>query len=283
MRKNNSNNSSKKIIMNQNMAQSKFGVYKDCLTGRAEKCQYSNNFNLGPPEIICNVYVIKGHPLDIVENFCAKGMNAGIINGINPVLLCVVGNEFSGANIQSSEDMRDEIFNLRTTFNNSFSQNNPYPLKNNECVYNRSITVIRRATMEPIIPKDLYRFGLITSSPIFKPQLNNGKMKAVDFLNMASNIETIFQTAIRASHNLIILTPFGHTEDEVPQEDIVQIYNSCIFKYSHHFKYIIIGIHAENGIQLFNLFNENIIRPQELTKEIDYKYNSKLNLKLNSN
>jgi hypothetical protein len=56
-----------------------------------------------------------------------------------------------------------------------------------------------------------------------------------------STIETVFQTAIYYGHNILLLTPIGQTNDEVPQEDVIKIYNSLIFKnssfYKQHFRF----------------------------------------------
>jgi hypothetical protein len=142
---------------------------------------------------------------------------------------------------------------------------NPYPLKDRECVYNRYLTVIRDENMNPLDLNNIYRFGIITASPITKPLLlNDSKMSSEDFINILSSVETVFQTAIYYNHNILLLTPFGHTDDEVPQEDIVKIYNLCIYKYGHRFKYIIICVPKWDGNYLFDLFNDMIIRPQEI-------------------
>ena len=270
------NNKNKQIWMNQNISHSKFGVYRGCQTGRAMKMMMSGSFNVGPINNICNVFVINRHAIDVVGEFCSKGFNAGLTDGINPAAMCVVSRDFYGSNLVTSEGMRDETYNLRTNFNCSISQHNPYPMKDNECVYNRFITTIRDVNYNPLTLQQIYRYGLIVSSPIYKPQLlDENRMATGDFLKTLSTIECIFQAAITAGHNLLVLTPFGHTDDEVPQEDIIKIYNSCIYKYGHRFKYVIVAVPVWDGKQLFEIFNKDIIKPQELTKEIDDIYMQK--------
>ena len=70
--------------------------------------------------------------------------------------------------------------------------------------------------------------------------LDENRMCSVDYIKMLETIETLFQTAIAGNHNVLVLTAFGNTIDDVPQEDIAKIYNHCIFKYGHRFKKIII-------------------------------------------
>jgi hypothetical protein len=119
---------------------------------------------------------------------------------------------------------------------------------------------------------NVYRFGLIIASPIYKPTLlSDSEMSSTDFLQTLATIESVFQTAIAGGHNVLLLTAFGNTEDEVPPEDIVEIYNMCIFKYGHRFKKIIIGIPLWCGEFLFDLFNKNIVRPQNI---VDSELNS---------
>ena len=109
---------------------------------------------------------------------------------------------------------------------------------------------------------------------------------------MLETIETLFQTAISANHNVLVLTAFGNTIDDVPQEDIVKIYNHCIFKYGHRFKKIIIAIPIWYGSYLFDLFDNEIIRPQlfeeeepkiktKLKKQSNKQLNKQLNKQIN--
>jgi hypothetical protein len=264
---NNNINKTKQFLINQNVASSKFGNFAQCQTGPCIKNQYNPSFNIGQIDSICEVEILNYHIIDIVEDYCAHGFNSGLKdNWINPVLLCTVGHEFIASNFTKSENIRDEYFTLRTNMNSITRNNNPFPIKNSECTYNRFVTVIRDDKMQIIQDlNNIYRFGLIIASPIFKPKLlSDSEMSSTDFIQTLATIETIFQTAIAGGHNILLLTPFGNTEDEVPPEDIVEIYNMCIFKYGHRFKKIIFGVPLWNGEYLFDLFNKNIVRPQDI-------------------
>lgn len=258
-------NKTKQMLINQNIAQSKFGMYAQCQTGPCIKNHFSQNFNFGEVNNICEVDVINLHAVDIIKDYCQLGFNAGFKDGwINPVTMCTVGEDFIGSNYPQSEGIRDDIYNIRTNYNTITKNNNPFPLKQSECIYNRFVTVIRDHNLQPITElNNLYRFGLITVSPINKPKLiDENKMVSTEFIKTMCTIETVFQTAISGSHNILILTPFGNTEDDIPQEDIVKIFNSCIFKYGHKFKKIIVAVPIWYGTYMFDLFNDNIIRPQ---------------------
>ena len=125
-------------------------------------------------------------------------------------------------------------------------------------------SIIYDNNLNPITDQQfLYRFSLITSAVINKPKLlDENRMISSDFLRMMTIIDTIFQTAVAGNNNVLILTAFGNTEDDVPQEDIVKIYNACIYKYGHRFLKIIIAIPIWYGSYIFDLFNNNIVRPQ---------------------
>lgn len=270
---NNNVNKTKQFLINQNISQSKFGKYAQCQTGPCIKNHYNSTFNIGQIDSICEVDVLNFHVIDIVEDYCAHGFNAGLKdNWINPVALCTVGNEFIASNFTKAENIRDEYYILRTNLNIITRNNNPFPIKHSECTYNRFVTVIRNDKLEPILDmNNIYRFGLIIATPICKPTLlSDSEMSSTEFLQTLATIESVFQTAIAGGHNVLLLTPFGNTEDEVPPEDIVEIYNMCIFKYGHRFKKIIIGVPLWCGEFLFDLFDKNIVRPQNIVdKEIN--------------
>jgi hypothetical protein len=263
---NNSTKKTKQVLITQNMTGCKFGFYTQCEVAKALKTTFISNFNTGEIMNICEVSVVNAHPIDVARDFCPSGINAKINPEANPVLMCVVNREeFYGTNFVQSEGITDDIYNIRTNFNMIVSQGNPFPLKDKECVYSKYLTVIRDSNLSPLNPSQTYRFGVIVISPINKPTLlNKSQMRSTEFLNTMANIETLFQTAIFYGHNILLCTPFGHLSDELPQEDIVMIYNSLILKYQHKFMQILICIPPWDGEHLFKLFNKKIIRPQNL-------------------
>jgi hypothetical protein len=264
-------NKTKQTLINQNIAQSKFGMYSQCGTGPCVKNKFIQNFILGDINNICEVEVVNMHPVDAISEFCSKGFNQPLLNGLNPVTVCTVGEDFIASNFPQSESIRDDTFNIRTNYNIMTKYINYFPLREAECVYTKYITVIRDHNLNPITDQQyLYRFSLITIAPINKPKLlDENRMLSSDYLKMMTIIETIFQTAISGGNNVLILSAFGNTEDDVPQEDIVKIYNACIYKYSHRFIKIVIAIPIWYGTYIYDLFNNDIVRPQFLEEEPD--------------
>ena len=201
-------NKTKQTLINQNIAQSKFGMYSQCQTGPCVKNRFMSNFNIGEINNICEVEVINIHPVDAITPYCQKGFNQPLKDGyINPVAVCSVAEDFNASNFPQSEGIRDDIFNIRTNYNTITKNVNNFPLKESECVYTRFITVIRDQNLNPIQDQQyLYRFGVISAAPINKPKLlDENRINASDYLKIMSTIETIFQTAIAGNHNILVL------------------------------------------------------------------------------
>jgi hypothetical protein len=195
---------------------------------------------------------------------------------MNPVVLNVVGKDFTGDNFESSEEMRDEMMNIRTTFCTNPIKHNIYPIKDNHCVHTPYVSVIRPKDPRYTLAWNMcYRVGFITTCPIPQEKKDGkfiDKMSSVDFINTATIIENVFQVAIGLGHQVLILTPFGHEEDLNPIEDIIQIYNFCIMKYGHKLKSIIVAIPPYYPKNIFAQYFRGIIKPNEIVQEIDNKY-----------
>lgn len=258
--------------------QTKFGLYAKVPKVKSSKFQYVKDFTPIPPNNICSVEVVYEHALTIAEQYAEKGnLNYNNFNQLYPVVLNVVGRNFACSNLENSEFMRDEIMNMRTTFNCETQMSiSCYPIRDDECVYNRIITVIKpKNPFESFLGYDkMYRVAMITTCPVkVDTLLDDEKMHSSDFLKTCTVIESIFQVAILKNHYILILTPFGHNkEDNNPVEDIIKIYNFYIYKYGNFFKKIIIGIPPYYPKQIFEMYKNNIIDPNKLTESVDKKY-----------
>jgi predicted nucleotidyltransferase len=112
--------------------------------------------------------------------------------------------------------------------------------------------------------------GMITTAPIkVETLLKDNKMNSNDFINTCTIIETVFQTAIARGHPILILTPFGHEEENNPISDIIKVYNYCIYKYGHWFKRIIVAVPTYYPKSVFDSYQQNIINPIDIVSEID--------------
>lgn len=264
----------KKTLISQNISQSKIGMYKMYPKFRPITCNFTSKYNPGPPSNICEVSVVHEHSIDVAEKYAEYGINFTNENKMNPVVMNVVGKDFTGTNFESNDEIRDEMINLRTSFNNTIGTQSPFPVNNTECIYAKSVVTIRpKNPMMGFLPyPQTFRFAMISASPIKNPKmLDDERMCSAEFVKTCSIIECIFQTAIAGFHPVLILTPFGHDEDENPIDDIVKIYNYCIFKYGHRFRNIIIAVPPFCPKEMFEKYNQ-VVRPQNLTADIDSKY-----------
>jgi len=267
----------RKNIVNQNITQSKIGLFKKYPNFRPVTFSCYSNYSPGVPNNICEVKVTNEHVLDIAENYAEKGVNFTPTNKMSPVILNTVGKEFSGTNFESSDEIRDQVINMRTSFNNTVGTNSPYPTKDTDCVYSKSVTIIRPKNFlnNQFLPyPQTYRTAMITTSPIKCTELlSDNKMNSIDYIKTLTTIECVFQAAIAGFHPILILSPFGYNEqDNNPTEDIIKIYNYCIFKYGHRFKEIIVGIPPFLPKQVFDKYSKEIIKPQDMVAEIETKY-----------
>ncbi len=264
----------KRTLTNQTIAQTKIGLYKLFPKFKPLTSSFVQNFNPGPPNNICEVSVVFEHVLDVAEKYAEKGTNYMSGNNMNPVILNIVGKDFSGTNLESNENIRDEIINIRTTFSNSIGTNGVYPMKEDECVYSKIVTVIRPKNPATFLPyQQTFRTAVITAAPVTTDSLlSDNKMTMSDLIKTRTIIECVFQTAISTRHTVLILSPFGHEEDNNPVEDIIKVYNYCILRYGHLFKKIIIGVPPHYPKGIFHAYEKGIVKPTELVMPIDKKY-----------
>jgi hypothetical protein len=255
----------KKHYILENKQMCSYGALKALPILKTIKVSYNDDFNadndLENP-VYAEVYVKNMHSIDI-----AKELVAG---GYKPVIVTTVEPSFDGQNLDNSENMHDDIINLRTNYYKTV-MTNIYPIVGPSAVYVPCLTVIR-----DLSPKELYKVSLIVSAPIKDPKLvegdkNGDMMNFDDYYLTKQMIDTIFQTAINANHDTIILTDFGCKTSNNPLSEIVKIYNMAILKYAHMFKYIIFAFHLRNSLDVpyYTYYNKEIIKLQDLVNEDD--------------
>ena len=254
----------KKKMMEENIKECKFGVYRNLPNMGSIKCFYNENYNIAPVYEYCSVEVQKIHALDVAFQ-CIK-------NEYLPVVVNFVTYEFTGGNMQSGNGIRDELINIRTSFNktNEPTMNfNHYPLRDSEVVYTKICHIIRNSNLQLLYPNQVCKISLITA-PIKKEiELINNNLTLSDYILMKTTMETIFQTASTHGNDVIILNDCGITMNNFPIDDIIRIINGCIYKYGHLFKYVIVAILAtrQSEIAYCNKFNGDLIKPQALFYE----------------
>lgn len=262
----NLNQKTKQVYITQNITACKLGFYMNCPSSKALKTTYVPNFTIQEAHQIAQIYIVNSHSIDIVGEFCNRGINVEPKEGLRPVVMCTVNREtFFGTNFNQSEGITDDLYNIRCNYNMITQNGNPFPIKDKECVYNKFLTVIRDSKFNPIPLQNTYTFSVITISSIHKPPLiDENRMGSTEFLSLMSTLETMFQTAVYYGHNVLILSPIGYSDDDVPQEDVIKIYNSLIFKYQHMFRYIVVAVPDFFGSEVYALYEANIIIPHEI-------------------
>lgn len=276
----------KNFLASQTMAQAVAGSYASFPKLSHIPFSFVKAYDPPIPMGICEVIVVSNHILDVVEQYSEKGKDYERTknNGMNPITVNVVGRDFNGTNLETNEELRDELFNIRTTYSNNFSNTKAFPLKKDECTYLKIVTIIRPSFPMPnsFLPHHLtFRTALVTIAPIkVDPSTYisgdnyvDGKMCPNDFVDTLTTIECIFQLAIWKQHPVLILPPFGHNDvDNNPVDDIIKIYNYCIYKYGHVFKKIIIAIPKFYPKEILSRYQEKIVNPMTMISEIDKKY-----------
>jgi len=265
-------NTTKRSLIMQNIGQSRAGWYKNFPKCESVSIPYSA-CDPGKTDNICQVKVVHEHALDVAEQFCEIGTQSFTKNNnLNPVILNIVGKDFTGDNFESCEDIRDEMMNIRTLFCANPIKPGTYPIKDQNCVHTPYVNVIRTKNPSVGLPwEKCYRVGFITTTPIQQGTAVR-KMSSSDFVKTCSIIENVFQIAIGLGHSVLILTPFGHEEDNNPVDDIIMIYNFCIMKYGHKLKSIMIAIPPYYPRDLYLLYLQQIVKPNEIVQEIDNKH-----------
>ncbi len=290
----------KKNIVLQNNYICKFGYLQNKTNYTSYKNHYNEEYNVGMPIKFCDVFILKIHSLIIAKEFYNCNLN--------PVIINLVGEKYSEHNIENLEDVYDEILNLRTNFQCISRQNNNFPPKDNEVIYTPQVIILRDELLNPTQNIFTVSFITITSKPetyeiikyketdddddseLTEDENNIKRIFSVDtYLQFKNKLELIFQTAHYAGNQVLIFNDFGCLKDNLPIDDIIDIFNSLILKYGHLFKEIIfaLNIRTPNELLLYNGFLNKIIKPQNIINKDDdqNKIQDKLlaNIILNSN
>jgi hypothetical protein len=271
----------KETIIRQNIYHSKNGDYKQCPEPQIVKFPYIVNSYIEPINSICKVTVQHKHALDVANVFSEHGL-VNMKNVNPPVIVYPVGINFDGSNYETSENIFEEQIILKTNYLHAIR--NQYDIFNSKdkqkyVVYTNPITVIRDEEYNPLTYDTIFKVGIITVCYQNVNKLLNDMMFSNDLLTFQIYMDTIFQTAICGKHEILLLPIFSN-EHNIPIHDQIKIYNVCIMKYSHKFKIIIICVPQYENDDLYELLDNEIIKPQILTKTVDIEYTAKKMAKL---
>lgn len=297
----------KNHIVHQNIYHAGYGNYKVCPVMASVKFPYKNTYNPGTINSVCRVMVHNKHALDVASTLCDHGLNSLTARKPIPAVIYPMGKDFLGTNLESREGIYDENIILRSNYPYVIKkQNDLLPIKEGQkaVIYSNPITIIRDPNYNPLNYDDIYKVAVITmcyerkndllvekvrdDSPDPKKEEKSGKHKempkeiktkenklltSVDLLNFQILLESVCQAAICGYHEVLILSLFGR-EFGVPVDDQIAIFNSCIMKFGHMFKGIMVCVPPYEGKDLYEYFDRYIIKPNVITKDIDMKYNA---------
>lgn len=251
----------KKDLVTQNMRLIEYGPLKNLPIYKSIRNKYNDNFQIQNSDTFCDVYVLKGITnIAVAESYSGK-YSIAVVN--------MMTDDYDGGSVQSSRGFIDDTINVRTNLYKSIA--NMYPINKGEVAYSKDVTVIRNNKYQTV-PKDFFKINVITTLIHFL-QENQSDVTLDDYMLVREIVETIFQTAIISRDEILILSDFGCVSNGKLIRDIVDIYNLCILKYGHHFKYIVILVDVKNSSSTphYYYFLKNIIIPQDL---IDRKTNT---------
>jgi hypothetical protein len=237
-------------IIEENDTENISGLYSIIEKYEPIKFQYDKNYQVPALNSICRVIVLNKSCLNIIEQ---KKYN-------NLVLVNTIDSDMNGTNYE----ILDDKFYLRTSFltiNSSIQ--NMFPLNDNDCLFNKQISIIRSESYALIEIENIINFPVIT----FAPLKCLTKLNIDDYLQTLQILECVFQTAISGNYTSILI---GHINNL--SEDIVLLLNYCIFKYGHLFELIIFGIEKPS---VYEYYRKHIKDPSSIVKIIDQ--NDKIN------
>ena len=251
----------KKQLVQQNIYNCKFGIYKNFQLGRTQKNFFSGNLNLAPPYEFCSVEVMGTHPIDTAYGYHTQGFHPAVFTLVTP--------EFPGDNINTWEGFKDDFFFLRTNINLSFNSFNLYPLKDSEVTYAPAVYVIRNGDMQFLEPSHVFKLSVIVGSLKPNPELIQGNLNLDSYANLIQLIETVFQTAYLGGNDVLILNDCGCLLDAYPVDDVIDVINGSIYKYGHLFKHVVVSIHvtSQSAMGYCSKIAHRIVRPQQLLNE----------------
>lgn len=264
----NYDNVDKDRIIRDNILQTKTGIYKICPEPCFINFTYVKNSNIDPINAICKVSVQNQHTIDVANIFSNHGIEN--IKNIPPVMMYPMGADFNGTNYESHEGIFDDQIILKTNYSSIVrKQYNYFNTKEQKnVIYTSPITIIRDSSHNLLPIENIFTVGVITVCYQNKNKLLNNELFSADLLLFQIYMETVFQAAICKYHEILLLPLFG-PEHNIPVCDQIKIYNICIMKFSHYFKVIVICVSSPD---LFNLVDDEIIKPHDLTKCVDMEY-----------
>ncbi len=267
-------NKSKKDIIMYNNYVCKYGFLINKTDYKTYRNMYMDEYNCGRPNTFCDVYVFKLHPLIIAKEYTK--------NNTKPTLVNIISEKFKDENIDNVNEVYDEKLNLRSNFITITKHNNDL-IRENESLYTPNVIIMRDENLNIINEYFTVSFITLLGIDNYDYVYTKNKKKLFNtntYIKIKQLIELIFQTAHVSGSRVIIFGDIGCSKYKLPCDQIIDIINFCILKYGHLYKNICFchDVKTPEENIIYNMFLENIIKPQNLASDIDEQDELLLNI-----
>lgn len=186
------------------------------------------------------------------------------LNDSNPVLLNMADPYEPGGAVEIGSGAQEENIFRRSNYFLTLLKRPLYPLKDEECIYSKDVTIFRNDDFSFHEPR---KVSIIASASVSYPDTvkdSHGilRFKKEDYDLEYRKIEQIFKTAKYFGHDSLVLSAYGCGAFKCPAEDVSLIFKDIIKKYQGFFKHIVFAIKAPLGsrdIGNYDIFKKNII------------------------
>lgn len=133
-----------------------------------------------------------------------------------------------------------------------------YPLNIGDTIYTPKVTVIKNKEYESLA--EPFSIAAIAAAALRKPYLKKDKYHPSDKAHMTTIIENIFKVAYLHKHEILILGAIGCGAYGNPQEEVIEIFNTCLLKYWGCFKHVIFAVYSKRTYDVnYDMFKAGIM------------------------
>lgn len=252
-------NKQKKEIMNNNKYLCNYGQLKNVKMYPPTKYKYNSGLKILQNTNLPIVQVVNSNCITMAQKFIQ--MND---NNVNPVVVTNVERNYNFDNDLILSNVKDDSIMLRSNFYKVAENNMMFPLCSGEVVYVKNLFIFRDINFN--VNNGAFNISTIVASFINEPKLIKNCMTTYNYFDVQQSIESIFQCAAVAGHNILILDDLGIKYNKIPSSDIVEILNICILRYGSYFKFVIIAYPILNydDKMHFSSIQNNIINTHDI-------------------
>lgn len=180
----------------------------------------------------CSIEVFNG---DTIE--CAKRYN-------NSLAINMASEYKAGGGVTKGSCAQESLFIRSSYF--KFLPQLLYPLKPDEIVYSKNVTIFKDIKLEYL--ENNFKQSFVALPAIRYPKLINNKYTKDDYEIMMKKIEMLFLIGIKYKHDVLILGALGTGCFKNRPDEVAKIFKILIEKYRFHFKKILFAVYSKKDI-----------------------------------